>query len=524
MSLFPRLRAGSAPWLVRHEARMFMHGLGFGAQKAGKARSKPRGGTIVFWSVSLILLHAVALAITWILNNMPAASAARVSMIITGALGVILTLMLSMSLRASVESLFERGDLDLLLSSPLPSHTILAARLLAIAIGVAAPFLLLLTPLANVGLFLGHANWLTLYPTLLSMALVAAAAGMLTTLALVRLIGIRRTRVTAQVLAAFTGAFVFLLFQGFNLTSPAAREWIGIHVGPLFQPGSPLGPDSLVWLPGRAITGSALAVLALMAAGALAYASTAAFTHRLFVRGVLHAGATAAAPKTVRAAPARFRGGVTRAIVLKEWRLIARDPQLIAQMLLQMLYLLPMLALLFKSDTPSLPAVSAALAMCTLSLTGSLAWLIIAAEDAPDLLATAPLASGVVVRAKLVAVMTPPLLLLAPAFVWVGLSHPGAALLMACIVASGVCALALICFWCAKPAARDTFKRRAKGSGAQTAMEMLCTISWSTLVFTALMAAIQPAARTYALIGAAVALLVAAAVQGVAWALRLRRG
>ena len=129
----------------------------------------------------------------------------------------------------------------------------------------------------------------------------------------------------------------------------------------------------------------------------------------------------------------------------------------------------------------------------------------------------------VVVRAKLAAAMTPPLLLIAPAVLWVGLSHPGAALLMACIATAGVCAVALICFWCGKPAARDTFKTRAKGSGAQTMAEMASSASWSMLVFSVLVAVLNRGARAYALIGAAAALLAAASVQGVAWAMRARR-
>lgn len=523
MSLFPRLRAGSAPWLVRHEVRMFSHGLGFGATKAGAARSKPRTRTIVFSALVLILLHAAAIAIVMGVNKLGATVLPQAAMIVTLALAIVLTLMLSMALKGCVESLYERGDLDLLLSSPLPSRTILATRLLGIAAGTAAPILILLTPLANVGLFAGHANWMALYPVIASMGLIAAAGGMLATLALVRLIGVRRTRTTAQILAALSGAFVFLLTQGFNLSTPSLRAKVAGWVGPLLAADGPLGPDSLAWLPGRALTGSPLALLALIAVGVAAYALTAALTHRLFVRGVLHAGAMAAPPKPARSAPLRFRGGVTQAIVRKEWRLILRDPQLIVQVLMQLLYLLPMVVLIFKSDSPSLPGIATAMTMVTLMLTASIAWLVIAAEDAPDLLATAPLGHGRVRRAKLIAVVTPPMLLLTPVFAWVGLHQPLAALLMLGMVGAGAFAIAQICLWCGKPAARESFKTRAKGNGMMTVLEMLCSASWSALVFSVLLAVTGPAPHKYALIGAAVALLAAACVQGLAWALRVRR-
>ena len=524
MSLFPRLRAGSAPWLVRHEMRMFTHGLGFGAAKAGAARGRSRTRTIVVSALAMLLLHAFAFVIVTGVNHMGATLPPQAVMIVTVALAVVLTLMLSMALKGCVESLYERGDLDLLLSSPLSSRTILATRLLGIAAGTAAPFLILLTPLANVGLFAGHPSWMALYPVIVSMSLIAAAGGMLATLALVRLIGVRRTRTTAQILAALSGALVFLLTQGYNLSTPALRDTLAGWVGPLLAADGPLGPDSLAWLPGRALTGSPLALLTLIALGVGTYALTATLTHRLFVRGVLHAGAMAAPRKPAGSAPLRFRGGVTQAIVRKEWRLILRDPQLIVQVLMQLLYLLPMVVLIFKSDSPSLPGIATAMTMVTLMLTASIAWLVIAAEDAPDLLATAPLGHGRVQHAKLIAVVTPPMLLLAPVFAWVGLHQPLAALLMAGTVGAGAYAIAQICLWCGKPATRETFKMRAKGNGMMSVLELACSASWSALVFCVLLAATNPEVRKYALAGAAAALAAAACVQGLAWALRVRRG
>jgi hypothetical protein len=51
--------------------------------------------------------------------------------------GGLATFMLSSALKSSVLALFERGDLDLLLSSPLPSRSIFTVRLLGVAAGAA---------------------------------------------------------------------------------------------------------------------------------------------------------------------------------------------------------------------------------------------------------------------------------------------------------------------------------------------------------------------------------------------------
>ena len=56
------------------------------------------------------------------------------------------TLMVSAAVRASLEALFTRGDLDLLLHSPLPARTVLAARALGVALSGAAGGALLLGP------------------------------------------------------------------------------------------------------------------------------------------------------------------------------------------------------------------------------------------------------------------------------------------------------------------------------------------------------------------------------------------
>ena len=78
----------------------------------------------------------------------------------------------------------------------------------------------------------------------------------------------------------------------------------------------------------------------------------------------------------------------------KEWTLIVRDPWLASQTLMQLLYLLPpglMLWRAFGANSSDLVLLVPVLVMAAGQLAGGLAWLAISGEDAPDLVATAPI-------------------------------------------------------------------------------------------------------------------------------------
>jgi ABC-2 type transport system permease protein len=71
----------------------------------------------------------------------------------------------------------------------------------------------------------------------------------------------------------------------------------------------------------------------------------------------------------------------------KEWTRLRRDPWLVSQTLMQMLYLLPRAFLLWRSfgcGSASVVLPMPVLVMAAGQLTGGLAWLAISGEDAPD--------------------------------------------------------------------------------------------------------------------------------------------
>jgi ABC-2 type transport system permease protein len=512
-----RLKVGSAPWLLRHEIRMFFYGLNLGTTK-GAARRGLNKTSAAIWIALALVLHLFAYKLLDELESASRQQSPITIAIVSVVIAACFTFMLSTALRASVEALFERGDLDLLLSSPLSSRTIFLVRLLAIVVSVAGIYLFFLAPLAHMGAVLGQFHWLSIYPTVISLSLLAASIAMLLTLALVHQIGVRRTRTVAQILGAVSGALIFLVSQLFS--SAGRQGWVTAHVAPLFEPHGTLGPDSLAMLPGRAMLGAPGAVLLLSAAAVLVFLFTVRFTHGVFARGVQQTQGGAAKPSQAGAPAWRFRAGVKRAVMLKEWRMIARDPQLISQVLLQLLYMVPLFVTLLARANSSLPAGGAAITFLCGSLTGALAWIIIAAEDAPDLLLAAPCAQTSILRAKLIAVVIPPLVLAVPPLLWLAFAHPVSALVMLALVCASVGSSAQIALWLGRPAQRSEFKHRAKGSIGANLLEAFSGFAWSGTAYLMLAALEGSQYSTIMLAAAAATFAVALVLLGVAWMFR----
>jgi ABC-2 type transport system permease protein len=468
---------GSSRWLLRHELRMAW----YGAAVNGGGRRRMSWASISVWVVAWLLLHVGAF---FVLRKIGSVGMADPWMAIpaTLALVAIATFMLSTSLRTSVLALFERGDLDLLLSSPLSSRSIFTVRLLGVAMSGAALYLFLFGPFVHVGLALGHFRLAGIYVAIATTATLMACFGMLLTLALVRVLGARRTRVLAQVLSAVAGALLFLLSQSFSMFSQSAGASSAAHSLQRLAESPWLAPGSALWLPGRAVLGDPLPMLGMAMLGLAAFALTVGRTHRFFVHGLQQAaGSARAAPRPSGAVAFRFRRSLFDTVVVKEWRLIARDPHLISQVLLQLVYLAPLLFLILRRNEAPGPAIGAGLALLCSSLTGSLAWIIVSAEDAPDLLQSSPAAGRMIGLAKLAASVMPPLLLVALPLLWLVVRAPLAGALIGFVVVAAVLSAALIVRWLGRPALRSDFKSRGKENFLCSMFEAFNTLCWGGL-------------------------------------------
>ena len=97
--------------------------------------------------------------------------------------------------------------------------------------------------------------------------------------------------------------------------------------------------------------------------------------------------------------------------------LLRRDPWLVSQSLMQLLYLVPPALMLWRSFSDSSAAIvliTPVIVMAAGQLAGGLAWLTISGEDAADLVATAPMPPSRVTRAKIEVVLIAIAVIFAP--------------------------------------------------------------------------------------------------------------
>lgn len=508
---------GSIAWLLWHELRLSWYNAASGKPKAAPRRPGMAG--LATAAVVWLALHAVAFFVVARIAVIDAGDP-RVLVGVTALLFGCMTFMLSSALKSSVLVLFERGDLDLLLSSPLASTSIFAVRLGAVAASTAALYLFFLAPFAHAGALLGFPGWLAVYPVILGWATIIACTAMLMTLGLVRVLGARRTRVVAQVIGALAGALLFFASQMFSFLSHSAEQQAAAAFARAFASSGALGASSPLWLPGRALLGELFPVIGTVLVALAVFVFTARRTHRFFVHGLQEAASiNRAAAQPAGGVRYRFGRSLFETVVRKEWRLIARDPHLISQVALQLIYLLPLCFIVFRRSEIQLPAVTAGLTLLCGSLTASLAWIVVLAEDAPDLLRLAPASHRTIRLAKLAAAAMPALAIVAIPLLWLVARAPAAGLLGCFTVSGAVCSAALIVHWCGRPGARSDYMARGKGDLTRTMLETINSLSWGGLGWFLVSASIKAPSGTH-IIGASGAFALAAVTLLAAWLLR----
>ena len=130
----------------------------------------------------------------------------------------------------------------------------------------------------------------------------------------------------------------------------------------------------------------------------------------------------------------------------------------------QLVFMVPILALIFTDGQITPERLAAAGVFLGGTLASSLAWLVLCAEDAPDLIAAAPLRPGLATRAKLAAAPTPPMLLVTALALVVVVRSPGAAALMLPMALLAGLASAAMQAWTQPPARRSAFRKRYRSS------------------------------------------------------------
>jgi ABC-2 type transport system permease protein len=409
-------------------------------------------------------------------------------------------LMVSQAMESMTRAFYSRSDLDLILASPAAVNKLFAVRISTVALSTAAMTMLLAVPFIDVLVVHGGLRWLGAYGLIVAMGAAAAAFAVGLTVALFRLIGARRTRFVAQVVAALIGAAFVIGLQVAAILSYGRMARTAVLQSDILLA---LAPDvnSIVWWPARAAFGEALPLVVLLASSlALLAAAIAVVSPRFGEYAVAAVGAGNSSVAHTRRRSAFRSTSPRRALRSKEWTLLRRDPWLVSQTLMQMLYLVPPALMLWRSfdqGNGALQILVPVLVMAAGQLAGGLAWLAISGEDAPDLVATAPVPANFILRAKIEAVLGAVAIIFGPLVAALAIASPRCALVAAGGIVAAAAAATAVQFWFRSQAKRSQFRRRQVSSRLATFAEAFSSIGWAATAAIAVVSvwlAIAPAA------------------------------
>ena len=470
---------GTTAWFAQHEFRLAWRDW-LSMMTAGR-RGRERTVAVALLAVA-VFFHVVAYSMVARFADLGADPDKTTLVVITGCALLSWSLMVSQAMESVTRAFYARSDLDLILSSPAAARRIFAVRIATMALSIVAMAMLLAAPFIDVLAVRGGMHWLAAFAVVAALGATAAALAVALTIALFRTVGPRRTRLIAQIVAAVIGAAFVIALQVAAILSYGTLSRIAPLQSSAIVAMSP-DVDSVVWWPARAILGDTTALAAVVALSlALLGATVAIFAPRF----ADHAVAAAGVARTTTRQASRSTGfralSAGRALRRKEWTLLKRDPWLMSQTLMQILYLLPPALLLwrsFGSGTDAYVLLAPVLVMAAGQLGGGLAWLAISGEDAPDLVATAPVAAGRIVRAKIEAVLGAVALVFSPFIVALAIAspfHAGVAALGIIVAAASATAIQL---WFRAQAKRSHFRRRQTSSRVATFAEAFVSISWA---------------------------------------------
>jgi ABC-2 type transport system permease protein len=469
--------AAALSWFARHELRLAWRE--WLTMMTGGRRRKTRV-MLIGLAVFAALMHLPAWAVIGRYAGLEAPLDKTSLIVLTATVFLAWALMLSQAIESVTRVFYARADLDLIMSSP---------------------------PFVDVLVIGGGARWFAAFGVVAAVGLSAAAFAIAITIVLFRLIGPARTRLIAQVLAAVIGAGFVIALQIAAILSYGTLSRFAVLTSDATAAYAP-GPESLLWWPAHALLGDSGALLLLLSTGLVLLGVVMAIFSPRFADTAISASAHASSSRQSRNARA-FRGGSRQqALRRKEFLLLARDPWLMSQTLMQLLYLVPPALFLWRSfsdHSTAIVLITPVIVMAAGQLAGGLAWLTISGEDAADLVATAPLSPSRLIRAKIEVVLLSIGGLFIPLVAALAVLAPVQALVTAVAVVFAAGSSTAIQLWFRVQAKRSHFRRRQTSSRIATFAEAFTSIGWaatSALVLVIPVAAVVSGLMTIGIIAA----------------------
>jgi ABC-2 type transport system permease protein len=386
------MRSGSTAWLMAHEARL--------AWRLGQDRN--RWARLVLFAVVLTGMGTAGAPVGFALRGSPPAPNGLAVLVCGFFFCFIAVMAFSAALSAIAAGFIDRGDLDLLLSSPLPMRRVLTVRLAATALRSVALWLFLFGPPVLVVAWMAGPRWLGALALLADAGLAGTTVASWLAVGLFRLFGARKVKTVTTLVSALSG-----LSMGIAAPLLDARRFGAAGAtGPLAS----LAADGVIGLPARTAFGDAAAALPLSLGMLALFLLTTWLMAPTFSR--IATRRESVRRPSAAAAPLRgFGAGPVRLLLLKDYRLLLRNHGLLLQILARSVAFIPLLAINLSQAgrKGDLSQVALAATLVLGQVAGSLVWAFICAETQPDLLASAPLPPALARRSRLAAALSPAL-------------------------------------------------------------------------------------------------------------------
>ncbi|MEO7053630.1 MAG: permease [Rhizomicrobium sp.] len=468
----------SLSWFAHHEGRLAWRDT-LSMMTAGRPDRERRAW---IWLVAFAAaLHVIAYLLVrqfvsrQMQADLPTLVGVTASILLSG------SAMLSQAMESVTRTFYSRTDLELILSAPVRADRLFAVRIGAMALSAAMLSVLLMGPFINVLIWRDGWRWLGAYGVLIAVSLVTTSLAVTITIKLFQWIGPRRTRLAAQITAAVVGGVFVIGLQTATMFSSGTLARLSVLQSETVLSHAP-GLDSPFWWPAAAALGNRMDLIWVLAVSILLFLAVTARYAPRFAFYVIAATSVAQITRQARPEGGRFRVLPPSATLRrKELLLILRDPWLISQSLMQLLYLSPPALLLWHNYGSAGGAIVLVpvLVMTAGQLAGGLAWLTISGEDAPDLVQSAPVTPTRLLRAKAEAVMQCVGIVFLPFIVaLLFISRTQALAAIGGIAAAALSSIA-IQLWFRAQAKRSQFRRRHTSSRIATLAEAIISIAWA---------------------------------------------
>jgi ABC-2 type transport system permease protein len=475
-------RPGSVAWLAHHELRLAWRDVV--GLIAGSRRRRTR---VVIAAILAFVAFMHLLAYSIVEQYAGDVIANRTTLLVlTGSAFLAASLMLSQAIEMVTRAFYARADLDLILSSPISADALFAVRVSAIALSSTFMAIPMAGPFINALAYADGPGWLAAYAVIAAMGCAATALAVMLTVVLFRTLGPKRTRLMAQIVAAVVGAaFVIGIQVAAILATGSLSRFALLHSNALLAHLPSF--ENVLWWPARAAMGDMTALLPVITVGlALLLVAITGFSRR-FGEYAMAASGVSASRIRQRKSTATFRNATpAQTLRRKEWLLLQRDPWLVSQTLIQILYLLPPALLLwrnFGAGKGALIVLVPVIVMAAGQLAGGLAWLAVSGEDAPDLVASAPVSQKEILAAKVEAVTGGIALVVLPLILVLTIASPFDGIVCVAGVMVAASSATLIQLWFRTQARRSQFRRRQTSSRLATFAEAFSSIAWAGTAF-----------------------------------------